>query len=167
MSQHKLYQNGLALGERSGRHHETAPFVPGLNGSAGGVTSWNMRKGILARLRALILLAAFSLGLAGQAFAFVPMAMAQHESQSVVAAMHEMTGCPECAGDESRGPSKALMPVNCALALCSGFVSPAILPQGLSIPRTHHDVFLPVAAKIVRGISIRPDIGPPRTLHSI
>jgi len=125
-----------------------------------------MKEGILARLRALILLAAFGLGLAGQAFAFVPMAMAQHESQSVVAAMHEMTGCPECAGDES-GSSKPLMPVNCALALCSGFVSPAILPQGLSIPRPHHDVFLPVAAKIVRGISIRPDLGPPRTLHSI
>jgi len=126
-----------------------------------------MKEGILARLRALILLTAFGLGLAGQAFAFVPMAMGQDESQSVVASMDEMTGCPGCAEDESGGASKALMPVNCALVLCSGFVSPAILPQDLSIPRTHRDVFLPVAAKIVRGISICPDLGPPRTLHSI
>lgn len=124
-----------------------------------------MREGGFARLRALILLVAFGFGLAAQAFAFAPMAMAQDQDQSVAVSMVDMSGCPDCAGGNSSG-HLPLTPANCALALCSISATPAILPQAPAIAlRSSDSGFIPAAATDGRGIAIRPDLGPPRTIH--
>ena len=120
-----------------------------------------MGQGRFARLRSLILLVAFGIGLVGQALAFAPMAMADDDSYAVAASMDGTAHCPGCAGmgDDS---SKALTPVNCPNVLCSVSVIPAILPQGPAIAATHGQVFLPIPAKTAQGVSVRPALGPPR-----
>jgi hypothetical protein len=122
-----------------------------------------MREGTLARLRALILLVAFGIGLAGQAIAFAPMAMAQDDNPSITASMGGMDDCPGCAGSDNDA-SKALTPA-CGAAFCSISVSPAILPQGLAVMPTRDGSFILATADTVQGISIRPDLGPPRPNH--
>ena len=125
-----------------------------------------MRGDTLARLRALILLVAFGIGLAGQAMAFAPMAMAQDDGQSMSTSMGSMDGCPDCAGgNSSDNPSKSLAPASCALAFCSISFSPAIAPPGPAVVPTHDAAFILTASERVRGISIRPDLGPPRPSH--
>jgi hypothetical protein len=122
-----------------------------------------MSEGLFARLRAVVLLAAFGIGLAGQAIAFAPMAMAQDEGQTVAAAMGGMAGCPDCAGGNSS--DTFLAPVNCALAFCSISISPAILPQGPAISHNPAGRFAPPLAERAQGLSILPDLGPPRLSH--
>lgn len=121
-----------------------------------------MRHGPFARLRALVLLVAFGIGLAGQAMAAIPMAMAQNDGPGMAVSMGGMDDCLGCAGSgSSNTSSKALMP-GCAIAFCSVSVSPAILPQGPVIFPIHDGTFTQTAAERVWGISIRPDLGPPR-----
>jgi hypothetical protein len=122
-----------------------------------------MRHRAFDRLRALILLAAFSIGLAGQAVAFAPMAMAQDDGRSVTAAMDGGNHCPGCAGGDAAS-SKALMPA-CAVAFCSLAFNLAILPEGLAIASLRDGSFTRVIADRAQGMSIRPDLGPPRTNH--
>ena len=125
-----------------------------------------MREDALARLRALILLVAFGIGLAGQAVAFAPMAMAQDHGQSMSTSMRGMDGCPDCAGgNSSDNPSESLALASCAPAFCSISFSPAIVPQGPAVVPTHDGAFIPTTSERVRGISIRPDLGPPRPSH--
>ncbi len=141
------------------------PSSIGLNLGIAGVTSAPMRQGPLARLRALVLLVALGIGLAGQAMASVSMSMAQDDGPGIAVSMRGMDGCPGCAGrDSSDNSSKALAP-SCVLAYCSISVSPAILAQGPAVIPVHHGTFIPTAAERVRGISIRPDLGPPRAIH--
>lgn len=137
-----------------------------LNPRIGGATSCAMREGLFARLRALILLLAFSIGLAGQAVALAPMAMAQDEGQTVAASMGGMGGCPDCAGGNSSDhSSKSLAPANCALAFCSVSVSPAILPQEVAVASSHAGTFILTGVERVSGVSVRPALGPPRPSH--
>ncbi len=121
-----------------------------------------MRHGPFARLRALILLAAFGIGLAGQAMAAAPMPLAQHDGTGAAVAMGAMDGCHGCAASDSSNPSsKALMP-GCGTAFCSVSVSPATLTQGPMIVPSHDGTFIPTPTERGQGISIRPDLGPPR-----
>jgi len=121
-----------------------------------------MRHGTLARFRALILLVAFGIGLAGQAMAAAPMPEAQDDGAGMAVSMGATDGCHGCAGSDSSNPSsKALMP-GCAIAFCSVSVSPAILTQGPMIVPIDDGTFILTPAERGRGISIRPDLGPPR-----
>jgi hypothetical protein len=123
-----------------------------------------MRKGTQA-VRALILLVAFSIGLAGQAFAFTPMIVAGDDAQgpAMVASMADMENCADCAGgNSSDNPSKSL-PSSCSLAFCSASVTPAVLPQAPAILRSEPASFTRSLTDRVWGIAIRPALGPPRT----
>jgi hypothetical protein len=86
-----------------------------------------MRQGPLARLRALVLLVAFGIGLAGQAVASPLMPMAQNDTPWLTVPMGGSGSCPGCdRNDSSPAPVSG-----CAVAFCS--VSPAILPQGPTV----------------------------------
>ena len=121
-----------------------------------------MRQGPLARLRSLVLLVAFGIGLAGQAMASVPMLMAQDDGPGVTASMGGMEDCPGCPGSGSTGDSSKALATSCAVAFCSISVSPAILPQGPAVAPIDDRTFALITADRVQGISIRPDLGPPR-----
>jgi hypothetical protein len=171
MSWRSLFINAIIIVAASNPKHEIVSWIQpsslGLNPKAVGATSGFMRKGTIARFRALILLVAFGIGLAGQAMAFAPMAMAQGEGQTMAASMTGMDGCPDCAGgNSSNNRSKSLAPISCAIAFCSVSVSPAILPQGPAVALSHDGTFILTTAERVRGISIRPDLGPPRLSHN-
>lgn len=126
-----------------------------------------MRQGPFARLRALVLLVVFGAGVAGQAAAAVPMPMAPDAGTAMAVLMGGADGCPGCAGrGSSDNPSKVLAP-GCAAAFCFAAVGPAILPQVPAVFCSHDGIFLLTAAERVWGISIRPDLGPPRpSLHA-
>jgi len=120
-----------------------------------------MRQGPLARLRAFVLLIAFGIGLAGQAVASPLMPMAQNDSPRLTVPMGGSSGCPACdRNDSSQAPAPG-----CAVAFCS--VSPAILPQGPTVKPAPHATFFVVAGERFQGITVRPDLGPPRpTRHA-
>jgi len=124
-----------------------------------------MRQGSLARLRAFVLLVAFGVGLAGQAVAAVPMLMAQDDGAGMVVSMGGMGGCPGCPGSDSSDSSSKALAAGCPIAFCSVSVSPAILPRGLAVMPIHDATFILTVAERVQGISIRPDLGPPRPSH--
>ena len=120
-----------------------------------------MRQGSLARLRALVLLVSLGIGLAGQAAAAFAMPMAQDVGPGLTAPTGGSGGCPGCAPGDA---SQALAP-SCGVGLCSA--SPAILAQGPAIKPTPHAIFLLVTAERIQGITVRPDLGPPKpTQHA-
>src|SRR5690348_5421076 len=121
-----------------------------------------MRHSLLARVRALVLLAAFGVGLVGQAVAFAPAAMAQDDGWSVTAAMHDATHCPGCAGGDAA--SKTLMPA-CAIAFCSMAFNLAILPEEPATASRRDGSFTRAIAQRAEGMLIRPDLGPPKANH--
>jgi len=116
-----------------------------------------MRQGPLARLRALILLVALGIGLAGQAAAAFAMPMAQDDGPGLTAPTGGSGSCPGCDPADS---SQALVP-SCGAAFCAA--SPAILAQAPAIKPTPQASFPLVTAEGVEGITVRPDLGPPRT----
>ena len=128
-----------------------------------------MRLSLPARLRVLLMLVAFGIGLAGQAVAAMsmPLAMPQDGSQGVTVSMVDMQDCPGCADTDSSGNSaKGLMPSCAAAALCSISVTPAIPPQvSLAFPPRERIHFAIARGDTVRGLSIPPDLGPPRQIH--
>jgi hypothetical protein len=141
------------------------PSSGSLNLGIAGVISARMRQGPLVRLRALVLLVALGIGLAGQAMASGSMSMAQEDGSGMAVSMQGMDGCPGCTGrDSSDNSSKALAP-SCALAFCSISMSPAILPQGPAFIPPPRVTLILTAAERVQGISIRPDLDPPRPIR--
>jgi len=128
-----------------------------------------MRHRLLARLRVVTMLVAFGLGLAGQAFAAASLAaMPQADGSSMAVSAGGTEHCPDCAGngDMSDNAAKGLMPSCAAAALRSISVMPAIAAQpGLEFPPRETIRFTVAASDAVRGLSIPPDLGPPRTIH--
>ena len=128
-----------------------------------------MRHRLLARLRVMTMLVAFGLGLAGQSVATVAMmAMPQDGGSTIAVSAGGMEHCPDCAGngDTSGNASKGLMPNCIAGAFCSISVTPAIAAQfGMAFPPRESVRFAIISGDTVRGLSIPPDLGPPRTIH--
>src|SRR5713101_1275504 len=120
-----------------------------------------MKRGPLARLRALVLLVAFGIGLAGQAVASPMMPITQNDNPRLTVPMGGSGGCPGCdRNDSSQAPAPG-----CAVAFCS--VSPAILPQTPTVKPAPRATFLAAGAERIQGITVRPDLGPPRpTRHA-
>lgn len=111
------------------------------------------------RLRAVMLLLAFSLSLAGQAVAGMTMAgqMSAAPSQPVVVMSDAaMGGCSDCDG------GKAATSPTCPLACCWGFV--AIAAPAVSLERVASGGFSPARYDVSPGIRLRPDPYPPRIL---
>ena len=114
------------------------------------------------RLRAVLLLAAFSLGLASQALAAVTVTVPVRPAASPVKMiMHESGGVMLCAAcDLANGA--ATVP-NCPAApFCWGLT--ALPAQALRVARVAAVAFAPPAIDVVRGIAVRPEPPPPRFL---
>jgi hypothetical protein len=115
------------------------------------------------RLRALVLLLALGIGLAAQAVAATAAVMSTPMSQDmapmVSSSMTEMGYCPACDGKDS----PAAMMLGCVSAFCAASV--AILEPGLSVEAAGRAAFPMVAYTKARGMTIRPALGPPRSIH--
>ena len=134
--------------------------LPPLERRIAGTMLAMMFRMALIRLRAVMLLLAFSLSLAGQAVAGVALAgqMSAAPGEPVfVTSGAAMGGCSDCDGGNA-----ALSPT-CALAFCCGFVAlPA--PAAAPLERIASGGFGPARYDASLGIRLRPDPYPPRTL---
>lgn len=120
--------------------------------------SCTMRQGPFARLRAFVLLVALGIGLAGQAAASSGMQMAQGDTPRLTAPMGGPGGCPGCDGNGSpQAPA-----LSCGIGFCP--VSPAILSQAVALKPAPQATFPPITAEKAEGITVRPDLGPPRPI---
>jgi hypothetical protein len=118
----------------------------------------------LARLRALTLLGAFGIGLLGQAIAAVAMPMSMETPQAAVALsgpMADVNGCPACPQKQDAPASPAMAPT-CVSGFCT--VPPAAVPPGPIVAHPARATFQPIAFHRETGITVRPDLGPPRSI---
>ena len=114
---------------------------------------------VLIRLRAVMLLLAFSLSLVGQAVAGMAMTgpmSAAPGGPVVVTSGAAMGGCADCDG------GNAATAPTCALAFCWGFV--ALPASATPLERVASGGFGPARYDAPPGIRLRPDPHPPRTL---
>jgi hypothetical protein len=133
--------------------------LPPLEGRMGGAMLPMMFRLALIRLRAVMLLLAFSLSLAGQAVAGMTMAGPMSPAPGepvVVMSGAAMGGCSDCDG------GKAAISPTCPVAFCWDFVA-------LPAPTAPHERiasvgFAPARYDASPGIRLRPDPYPPRTL---
>ena len=117
--------------------------------------------GKLSRLRVLTLLVAFGIGLLGQVIMTAAMAMPmQMLPQQTMEASSGPSGCPACPG-ENETPSSPAMAL-CAATFCAGL--PAILSPGPLVAPAAHPAFPPMRTADRTGLTVRPDLGPPRTI---
>lgn len=126
-----------------------------------------MFHGRLARLRALTLLVAFSIGILGQTIAAVAMPMPmemQQDGAALSSPTADANGCPACPRQQDAPASPARAP-SCVSAFCA--VPPAVLPPGPIVARLARAAFQPVAFHRVTGVTVRPDLGPPRSILHI
>lgn len=118
-----------------------------------------------ARFHVLILLVAFGIGLWGQVVAAVAMPMPMPMSQTKLSLAHAMANsgsCPSCPKPRDVPNAPAVAP-GCAVAFCSAL--PAVLSPGpIVAPRGRARFPLIVFAREV-GLTICPDLGPPRPIH--
>src|SRR5260370_25596312 len=126
-----------------------------------------MSHGRFGRLRALTLLVAFGIGFMGQMVVTAAMAMSMQMPQDAVALTSstiDASGCPGCLLRQDGPAVPATMAPGCVtLAFCS--VPPAVLPPGPIVPRPGRASFQPIAVQRDTGITVRPDLRPPRSLH--
>jgi hypothetical protein len=111
-----------------------------------------MMRGSIAPIRAFVLLVTLIIGLAGQAVAACATPMTDNIGPELIMPMSGSDSCP--------GYGMAAAPI-CATASCC--VSPAIMPQSVVVKALPEAAFLSVAAQTIRGITVRPEPGPPRT----
>jgi hypothetical protein len=124
-----------------------------------------MSHGRVARLRVLVLLVAFGIGLLGQVVAAVAMPMAMQMPQHAVASgssTADMGGCAGCPGQKHM-PASPAMASTCLSVFCS--VLPAVLPAGPIAAPVAQARFHLIAFRGDAGIAVRPDLGPPRPTH--
>ena len=120
-----------------------------------------MGTGKLSRLRVLTLLVAFGIGLLGQVIMTAAMAMPmQMLPKQTMEASSGPSGCPACPG-ENETPNSPAMTL-CAATFCAGL--PAILAQGPLVAPSAHPAFPPMLTADKTGLTVRPDLGPPRTI---
>jgi hypothetical protein len=119
-----------------------------------------MGTGKLSRLRVLILLLAFGIGLLGQVVMTAAMAMpVQMLPKQTMEASSGLGGCPAC-------PRENDVPASPAMALCAATFCglPAILSAGPLVAPGTHAAFPPLVSVDRTGLTVRPDLGPPRTI---
>ena len=120
-----------------------------------------MGTGKPSRLRVLTLLVAFGIGLLGQVVITAAMAMPmQMLPQQTMDASSGPSGCPACPG-ENQIPSSPAMAL-CAATFCAGL--PAILSLGPLVAPSAHRTFPPMRTADKTGLTVRPDLGPPRAI---
>ena len=139
--------------------------APGLNRVTVSVTSAAMRRGPLTSFRAVTLLVALGIGLLGQVVAAMamPSPMQMPEGAASLntsgADTHHCPACPEqgnTSGDPATSPT-------CALAFCSAL--PAVLPSAPIVAPVARAIFPPSALQVDTGITVGPDLGPPRPTY--
>jgi hypothetical protein len=112
---------------------------------------------VISRLRVLMLLLAFALGLAGQLVSGA--AMAAQMQAAANAGMATEMDCPGCPSDQAGG-----MAVSCNAAC---WTIPALPAQSGTAEFTSATVFIPSVDLVIAGIVTRPDPHPPRSfLHT-
>ena len=119
------------------------------------------------RLRSLTLLLAFGIGLLGQIVAAVAMPMPMPMPQDTVASGSSTAhagACPTCPRQQEM-PAPPIMTPACLLAFCS--VPPAVLPAGPIVAHFAPATFQAAALHTDLGITLRPDLGPPRPILDI
>jgi hypothetical protein len=123
-----------------------------------------MSHGLVVRLRSLALLLAFGMGLLGRTVAAVAMPMAMPMPQDAMAssasATHART-CPLCPRHDTPA-APATMP-SCPSAFCAAL--PAVLPAGPTMVQCVPATFQAIAQHAGPGVTVRPDLGPPRPIH--
>jgi hypothetical protein len=120
---------------------------------------------MLAYLRALTLLVAFGIGILGQVAATIAMPMPMQMPQDMAAfgsSTSDSSACPACPKQRDVPGSPAM--ATCVAAFCS--VLPAVLPTGPIVAPLVHTSFPLIAVSGGQGVTIRPDLGPPRPIHN-
>jgi hypothetical protein len=123
----------------------------------------SMRLGNFARIRAVALLLAFGVGLLGQAVmaAAMPMPMQMLQQDSMAMSLAGESGeCPACPPMPDNPGAQT-----CIFSLCA--VPPAVLPSGLITAPRARATFQPAASRDNTGITVRPDLGPPRPIRHV
>jgi hypothetical protein len=123
-----------------------------------------MSNGMLKRLRSLTLLFALSIGLLGQIVAAIAMPMPiqmPHATMTASPSGHS-GGCPACPQQRDLPGAPAMTP-GCMSMLCSTL--PAVIPSGSAPVAFVRTSFPPIAVRNEIGLTIRPDLGPPRSIH--
>jgi hypothetical protein len=118
-----------------------------------------MRRHFTHGLQAFALILALAFGLAGQGLASATM-----PSEPGGDWLSNLTAMPSgmCRGCEGMDHSKG-MPSNCAIGVCSGVI--AVLPTPVPFEALLLPSYRGVSQDKVRGLTISPPLGPPRTLH--
>lgn len=114
----------------------------------------------LARFRAIMLLLALGLSLAGQALAGIGIGDQMSSGPAAAASVVNpgaMQSCPDCNG------GKATAPTRCPVAFCWNFVAIPALAVGVERGALPELVALPYS--IYPGIALRPEPHPPRSIN--
>jgi hypothetical protein len=116
-----------------------------------------MRRHFTHGLRAFALILALAFALAGQqlASATMPSEPGGDSLSNLTATPSDM--CRGCEGMDSKA-----MPSNCAIGVCSGVVAVLATPVPVEAPPLQS--YRGVSQDKVRGLTISPPLGPPRTL---
>jgi hypothetical protein len=125
-----------------------------------------MHHGMLRRLRALTLLVALCTGFLGQMAMAMPMTMQMPQDRMEMGgAANQIADCPTCPPRERGAPESSGMTPACMLVFCS--MIPAVMPSGSTAPHAVRANFPRIAVKSETGLTIRPDLGPPRSNHQL
>ena len=130
-----------------------------------GATCAAMRRGPLASVRAVTLLVALGIGLLGQVVAAMamPSSMQMPEgAASLNSSSSDTHHCPACPEQGNTSGAPAMTPT-CAVAFCSAL--PAVLPSAPIIAPAARAIFPPSAVQADTGITVGPDLGPPKPTH--
>ena len=120
-----------------------------------------MSHGMLRRLCALSLLVAFTVGLLGPITAAVAMPMPQ-DMVAASSSNGHAGNCPACPKQRDV-PGSAAMAPGCQLIFCS--MLPAVIPyESVAAPFVRAS-FPSITLSNETGLTIRPDLGPPRPLY--
>ena len=107
------------------------------------------------RVRALLLLVAFGLGIIGQTTAVLAMPMDHNPVGSSKMMPGNCSGCPGTGDDMSLAPA-------CAITFCANLPSAAQAPV---VDTPTKAIYPLIASDVGPGIAVPPDPGPPKPLH--
>jgi len=127
-----------------------------------------MGSGLFTHLRVVTLLTAFGIGFVGQIVAVVimpiPTRMAWHHGAVVSSACADSGDCAGCPRPKEEPTSAKMGPI-CTDTFCS--IPLALLPLGPIVAPLSRSTFELIASYRERGLTIRPNLGPPRPLHQV
>lgn len=125
---------------------------------------WAMVGSRFGRFRAILLLVAFGLSIAGQAFAatvVVDQSAAARAKPTMM--INDVGGMPHCPGCDQAN-NTGMVP-SCAVGICWGLV--AVPAQAVHVDFVKSVVFAQPPYTLPHGIAVRPEPHPPRSLTSI